>query len=64
MSQFQYSLYSGFILNPFSVIPMRIKKRSKPGLQSDSRPQGATRVSAMQSDPFVSIWAFLLSSRA
>ncbi len=36
------------------VIPTRIKKRSKPGLQSDSGPQRLTRVSVIQSDPFVS----------
>ena len=53
LNQVQHdSLEKVVIRGFFIVIPTRIKKRSKPGLQSDSGPQGLTRVSVMQSDPF------------
>jgi len=64
LNQVQHDSLEKSVILQKVVIPTRIKKRSKPGLQSDSGPQGITRVSVMQSDPFVSIWAFLLSSRA
>ena len=51
MSPIQSSLASrAFLLST----PTRIKKRSKLELQNDSGPQGLTRVSVMQPDPFVS----------